>query len=105
MPEQTVVHATFDDGVDIMQIALLYGCKFKTIEKARSGSIRDNFEFVKVYEARCRGKNVLLKYKAGSLELQRGAAAMAFLGKKTSVGGGIDMKTNVDRLVEIMERD
>ena len=101
MPEQTVVHTTFDDGVDVLQIALFYGCKYKTIDKARAGTIADNFEFCKVYEARCRGKNVLLKYKGGDLELQRGASAMAFIGKKHSVGGGIDMKTNVQSLAQV----
>lgn len=101
MPDQTVVNGSFDDGVDVLQFALFYGCKYKTIEKARAGNIRDNFEFLKLYEVRCRGKNVLLKYKLGDLELQRGASAMAFLGKKHSVGGGIDMKTNVERLTEL----
>ena len=99
MPEQTVVHAKFDDGVDVMQLALFYGCKYKSIDRARAGSsIQDNFEFLKVYQVRCRGKNVLLKYKSGDLEPQRGSSGMGFLGRKMSVGGGIDMKTNVDVL-------
>ena len=41
---------------------------------------------------------MLLKYKAGELEVQKGQAATGFLGKKRSLGGGIDMKTNVERL-------
>lgn len=101
MPEQTVVHTSFGDNIETLQFALFYGCKYKTMEKVRAGNIADNFEFVKVYQVRCRGKNVLLKYKGGDLEVQRGASAMAFLGKKHSVGGGIDMKTNVDRLERI----
>lgn len=42
----------------------------------------------------------------GDLESQRGASAMmGFLGKKSSVGGGIDMimKTNVDMNVDQLE--
>ena len=42
----------------------------------------------------------------GDLESQRGASAMmGFLGKKSSVGGGIDMimKTNVDMNVDQFE--
>jgi len=84
MPEQTVVHGSFDDGVEVLQFALFYGCKYKTIEKARAGEIRNNFEFLKVYEARCRGKNVLLKYKAGDLEPQKGSSGLSVFGKKTS---------------------
>eukprot|EP00325_Prymnesiales_sp_UTEX-LB-985_P007321 CAMPEP_0174700998 /NCGR_PEP_ID=MMETSP1094-20130205/5778_1 /TAXON_ID=156173 /ORGANISM="Chrysochromulina brevifilum, Strain UTEX LB 985" /LENGTH=196 /DNA_ID=CAMNT_0015898573 /DNA_START=42 /DNA_END=632 /DNA_ORIENTATION=- len=100
MPEQTVIHGTFGDGVTSLQIALYYGSKYKTIDKARSGNVKDNFEFLKVYQCRCRGKNVLLKYKGGSLELQKGQAEgpLSVMGKKRSLGGGIDMKTNVDSL-------
>ena len=80
MPEQTVIHGTFEDGVDALQVAcsmdrstraspspglkpepepepkpkpslqvaLYYGSKYKTIEKARGGNVKDNFEFLKV---------------------------------------------------------
>ena len=99
MPPDTVICGTFDEGWDVLQIALLYGCKYKTIERARAGSVRDNFEFIKIYECRCRGKNVLVKYKAGDLELQKGGGSI--IGTRRSQGGGIDMKTNVERLVEL----
>ena len=56
------------------QVALFYGCKYRTLEKAQAGTLRDNFEFVKVYQSPCRGKSVLLKYKKGDLEPQRGAS-------------------------------
>jgi hypothetical protein len=97
MPGQTVVNSTFEDGVETMQIALYYGSKYKSIEKARSGNIADNFEFVKVYETRCLGKNVLLKYKKGDLEPQLGTTT-SLMGRKSSVGGGIDMATNIKDL-------
>ena len=83
------------------QVALFYGCKYRTLEKAQAGTLRDNFEFVKVYQPACRGKSVLLKYKKGDLEPQKGASeglVGKFIGQKSSVGGGIDMKTNIDEL-------
>ena len=83
------------------QGALFYGCKYRTLEKAQAGTLRDNFEFVKVYQSPCRGKSVLLKYKKGDLEPQRGASeglVGKVIGKKSSVGGGIDMKANIDEL-------
>ena len=83
------------------QVALFYGCKYRTLEQAQAGTLRDNFEFVKVYQSSCRGKSVLLKYKKGDLEPQRGASeglVGKVIGKKSSVGGGIDMKTNIDEL-------
>ena len=82
-------------------MALFYGCKYRTLEQAQAGTLRDNFEFVKVYQSSCRGKSVLLKYKKGDLEPQRGASeglVGKFIGQKSSVGGGIDMKTNIDEL-------
>uniref|UniRef100_A0A7S0EAC7 Uncharacterized protein n=1 Tax=Phaeocystis antarctica TaxID=33657 RepID=A0A7S0EAC7_9EUKA len=101
LPEQTVMHGTFDEDSSMQQVALFYGCKYRTLEKAQAGTLRDNFEFVKVYQSSCRGKNVLLKYKKGDLEPQRGASeglVGKVIGKKSSVGGGIDMKTNIDEL-------
>ena len=57
----------------------------------------------KAYRIRCKGKNVLLKHKDGvGLELQRGeASGMLSSKKKRSVGGGIDMKTNV-QVIELV---
>jgi hypothetical protein len=99
MPEQTVVHGSIDEEITTLQIALYYGSKYRAIEKAAAGRIQENFEFLKIYQVRCRAKNVLLKYKAGALELQQGQAhGMLGVGKRRSVGGGIDMKTNVESL-------
>ena len=98
MPEQTVMHASFEEEVTQLQVALFYGCKYRTIEKAHMGTPRDNFEFVKIYQMSCRGKNVLLKYKKGDLEPQKGSGESMLgkvIGKTRSVGGGIDMKTNI----------
>jgi hypothetical protein len=43
------------------------------------------------------GKNVLLKYKKGDLEPQLGTTT-SLMGRKSSVGGGIDMATNIKDL-------
>lgn len=101
MPEQTVVCGGFGSEVRTLDIALFYGAKYKSVERQQQGSARDNFEFVKGYRVQCAGRNVLLKYKGGDLEVQRGAAGGLGLGKKRSVGGGIDMKTNVTELEPI----
>jgi len=93
-----VLHATFEEDVESLQVALFYGAKYKTVERCRGGSPHENFEFVKVYQVQCRGKNVMLKYKKGELELQRGTGESIFASKKRSLGGGIDMSTNVSAL-------
>ena len=102
MPEQTVMHASFEEEVTQLQVALFYGCKYRTMEKAGSlGTPRLNFEFLKIYQISCRAKNVLLKYKKGDLEPQKGSGESMLskvIGKTRSVGGGIDMKTNVEGL-------
>ncbi|KAL3932786.1 MAG: hypothetical protein SGPRY_000558 [Prymnesium sp.] len=48
MPESTVLSGTFDDRVEILQIALFYGAKYKTVERCRIGAVNENFEFLKV---------------------------------------------------------
>lgn len=102
MPEQTVVSASFSSDVRTLELVLFYGAKFKSVARMQQGNVRDNFEFVKGYRVECAGRNVLLKYKGGDLEVQRGAAGGALgLGKKRSVGGGIDMSTNVASLEPI----
>ena len=95
------MNATFEEDVEILQVALFYGAKYKTIEKCRAGVAHDNFEFVKIYQVESRGKNVMLKYKKGELELQRGSAESMFASKKRSLGGGIDMATNVTALEQL----
>lgn len=67
----TVMSGKFGEGLSSMQVALFYGAKFKTLEQMQCGDVADNFEFVKVYVARCTGRNIMLKYKKGDLELQR----------------------------------
>ena len=55
-----------------------------------------------VYQAPCRNKNVLLKYKKGDLEPQKGGSDNVIgkvMGKRGSVGGGVDMKTNTSELL------
>ena len=52
---------------ETLQVALYYGAKFKSIEKTRSGSVRDNFEFVKVYSVACRGRNAEISSVSGAL--------------------------------------
>ena len=65
-------------------------------------NIADAFEHVKGYRVNCKGRNVLLKYKDGiGLEPQKGEKSFGIgLGKKraSSIGGGIDMKTNIQVL-------
>lgn len=102
MPEQTVVCAKFGEDVQTLQIALFYGPKYRTIEKMRLGNVKDNFEFVKGYQVQCYRKNVLLKFKEGHLQLQQGEAQFAkFMGGRKSVGGGINMKTNITSIEEV----
>ena len=100
LPEQSVVNGRIDESVTMLQVVLYYGSKYKAIERARAGSVSDNFEFCKLYEVRCRGRNVLLKYKGGQLELQKGQSGALF-GKKRSLGGGIDMTTNATEIQEV----
>ena len=108
MPAQTVLHGLIGDDVEAIEVALFYGCMQTSTMAVRAaaggdGLISDSFRHVKAYRIRCKGKNVLLKYKdggpgGGGLEIQKGEAGglAAVTGKKKrSVGGGIDMKTNV----------
>ena len=104
MPPMTVMHSSFDDSVETLEVALYHGPKHATADACCSGHIPDNFHHVKAYRVHCRGRNVLLKYKDGvGLEPQRGEAngplgGLVGAGKKRSQGGGIDMKTNVPEL-------
>ena len=77
--------------------------KYKNLDKMREGDVHDNFEFVKGYSVDCYQRNVLLKYKAGALEIQRGQGETLLSTKKRSIGGGIDMKTNVAALELVAE--
>jgi len=105
MPDKTVMHARFDASLDTLQVVLFHGPTLQDIDEVRAGNVRNHFLHAKGYEIACRGKNVLLKYKHGELEPQRGTSNAAFLGvslgKKTSIGGGIDMKTNITDLMPI----
>ena len=74
-----------------------------SLDKMREGDVHDNFEFVKGYSVDCYQRNVLLKYKAGALEIQRGQGETLLSTKKRSIGGGIDMKTNVAALELVAE--
>lgn len=101
LPAQTVCHGRFGDDYDEIEVALYYGCQHTSVEALKDAAIgavgmADCFNHVKAYRVRCKGKNVLLKYKDGSgLEVQKGEM-MGLMGKKKrSVGGGIDMRTNV----------
>jgi hypothetical protein len=108
MPAQTVLHGHFGEELDTIEVALFHGCIHTTPMAVRAqagpdGLISESFRNVKAYRIRCKGKNVLLKYKDGvGLELQRGeASGMLSSKKKRSVGGGIDMKTNV-QVIELV---
>lgn len=102
-PADTVFNATFGSDLEKLQIALFYGAKYKNLDKMREGDVHDNFEFVKGYSVDCYQRNVLLKYKAGALEIQRGQGETLLSTKKRSIGGGIDMKTNVAALELVAE--
>ena len=97
--EQTVMCGSFPEDTEMLQVALFYGAKYNAVEKMLAGEMQNNFEFVKGYRVMCRGKNVLLKFKAGDLEPQKGE--LRGLGKRRSMGGGIDMKTNITSLERI----
>ena len=110
MPAQTVMHGFIDEDVDVIEVALFTDCVHSTPMEVRAqagpdGLISESFRTVKAYRIRCKGKNVLLKYKHGSgLELQKGESSMLTSKKKRSVGGGIDMKTNVS-VIELVPAD
>jgi len=103
MRQQTVMCAKFGDDVESLQIALFYGAKYKAIDKVAAGNVKDNFEFVKCFQVQCYRKNVLLKFRDGALELQKGEGSLSerLTGGRRSVGGGILMKTNVTELQEL----
>ena len=92
MPEQTVMHGRIPPGAETLQVALFYGARYPDVERMEMGECAENFEFVKGYQVSCCGKNVLLKFKEGELQLQKGELRGI---RKRSVGGGIDMRTNV----------
>lgn len=101
MPAQTVMHGTFGDDLEVLEVALFYGCKQPSVDALTTvPSVADAFEHVKGYRVACKGRNVLLKYKDGvGLEPQRGESSFSIMKKKKkSMGGGIDMSTNVDVL-------
>mmetsp|Transcript_46614 Transcript_46614/g.77057 ORF Transcript_46614/g.77057 Transcript_46614/m.77057 type:complete len:229 (+) Transcript_46614:62-748(+) len=100
LPDHTVRHATFSPTTTDLQIVLFYGAKYHSIEEMSQVKAIDSFHHIRGYQVKCHGKNVLLKYKEGSLELQRGMAISAFslIGQKKAVGSGIDMKTNIEAL-------
>ena len=103
MPAQTVMNASFGDDVETLEVALFYGCKHHSVDALTTvPNIADAFEHVKGYRVNCKGRNVLLKYKDGiGLEPQKGEKSFGIgLGKKraSSIGGGIDMKTNIQVL-------
>ena len=99
MPSQTVMHARFPDDTEQLEVALFYGCKQPSVDALTMvPNIADAFEHVKGYRFRCKDRNVLLKYKDGvGLEPQKGEAGIFGIGakKKKSVGGRIDMSTNI----------
>ena len=114
LPCQTVLHGAFGDDVEVLEVAVFYGCKAANIEELHQceavEDLRERFRHVKAYRVPCKGKNVLLKFKDGGggsggagLELQRGeASSLPFMAKKKrSVGGGIDMKTNAEFLESV----
>ncbi|EOD20916.1 hypothetical protein EMIHUDRAFT_442460 [Emiliania huxleyi CCMP1516] len=101
MEDQTVVSAEIGPSVDTLEVALFTKPRLPTADAVRSGVVRDNFAEVTAYTCRCAGRNVLLKYKRGALEVQRGGGGglAAFgVGKRKAVGSNIDMKTNVESL-------
>lgn len=101
MEDHTVMCAEIDKAIDVLQIVLLHGARLPSADALRSGVVRNNFKHTRAYQVRCAGRNVLLKYKRGTLELQRGGGgtvAKFGLGKRKAVGSGIEMKTNVEQL-------
>jgi hypothetical protein len=97
MADRTVLCAEIPPTLETLQIVLLHGAR----PTGTGGGVRDQFRYVRGYQTKCRDRNVLLKYKRGTLELQRGgggAAAKLGVGKRRAVGSGIDMATNADDL-------
>ena len=106
MPAQTVMHGAFADDVEVLEVALFHGCKQTSVDALTTvPNVAEAFEHVKGYRIVCRGRNVLLKYKDGvGLEPQKGETASMsgmFGKKKKSLGGRIDMRTNV-RVIELV---
>ena len=96
----TVLHGHIAADAEWIEVAVFHGCHHTSVMAVRAavgpdGDIADCFRSVKAYRIRCRDKNVLLKYKDGSgLQVQSGEAGIGRKNRR-SVGGGIDMKTNV----------
>lgn len=105
MPDHTVVHSSFPTDLEYLEVLLCYGAKSTTVEELRDGNVKDNFRHAKAYRVQCRGRNILLKYKAGSLEPQKGTSNVlvlgAHIGSRKAIGSGISMKTNVTCLNDI----
>ena len=100
MPAQTVMHSRFADEIEVLEIALFTGCTVGSCDALTTmPNPASAFEHVKGYRVACKGRNVLLKYKDGvGLEPQKGEqGGMLSFGKKkrVSMGGAIDMRTNV----------
>lgn len=97
MEDRTVLCAEIAPSLDTLQVVLLHGAR----PTAAGAGVRDRFRYARGYQAKCKGRNVLLKYKRGTLELQRGgggAAAKLGMGKRRAAGSGIDMSTNTEEL-------
>ena len=104
MPAQTVMHATFGQEVEVLEIALFHGCKHASVDALTTvPQVAEAFEHVKGYRVACKGHNVLLKYKDGvGLEVQKGETGLFTIRKKrASVGGRLDMKTNITQLERV----
>lgn len=62
MPAQTVMHASFSDDVEVLEVALFYGCKQTSVDALTAvPNIAEAFEHVKGYRVNCKGFNVMLK--------------------------------------------
>mmetsp|Transcript_29132 Transcript_29132/g.68180 ORF Transcript_29132/g.68180 Transcript_29132/m.68180 type:complete len:187 (-) Transcript_29132:155-715(-) len=105
MPDHTVMHAPFPTDLEVLEIVLFFGAKSSSVDVLKEGSVKENFHHAKGYRVHCRGRNILLKYKSGNLEPQRGASSVsvlgAQLGARKALGSGIDMKTNVTTMEQI----
>ena len=63
---------TSSSCVVLSKVVLLHGARLPNADALRSGVVRNNFKHARAYTVHCAGRNVLLKYKRGTLELQRG---------------------------------
>jgi hypothetical protein len=60
MPAQTVMHGTFGDDLEVLEVALFYGCKQPSVDALTTvPSVADAFEHVKGYRVACKGRNVV----------------------------------------------